>query len=186
MVQSLPTAPFEVIEPEFLFHLLVPLFAAPPSLDPGGENWQRRICRQVAQVVFVLARASPFPNKPHFVAWSGRVVTLRRTISHPDPGRGKLRPQWPFGASAPCDLAPGCRLHHDFRSDRFLTGDGALARSSGLGHRPSQFDRRGVNGLRAGHAHGPGEMARAQPLPELGAVTVAGISDNHVKADAQG
>ncbi|MDR6773697.1 hypothetical protein J2Y49_004450 [Azospirillum sp. BE72] len=36
VVQAMPTPPVEVIEAEFFLYLLVPLFADPARLDPGG------------------------------------------------------------------------------------------------------------------------------------------------------
>jgi hypothetical protein len=52
MVQTMPTASLEVVETEFLLHLLVPLFADPARLDLPRQHAQRSIRRLVTQVVF--------------------------------------------------------------------------------------------------------------------------------------
>src|SRR5689334_24652662 len=57
VVQAVPTAPLEVVESEFLLHLLVPLFADPARLDLPRQSAQGSVCRLVAQVVLVLAAA---------------------------------------------------------------------------------------------------------------------------------
>ena len=62
MVQTVPTAPLEVIESEFLLHLLVSLLADPARLDLPCQCTQRGIRRLVAQVVFMFAAAAPFPD----------------------------------------------------------------------------------------------------------------------------
>ena len=54
-VKSLPGPALEVIETEFLFQLLVSLLANPPRLDGGRERAQISLCRQVGEVVFLLA-----------------------------------------------------------------------------------------------------------------------------------
>jgi hypothetical protein len=62
MMQTVPTASFEVVETKFLLHLLVPLFANPARLDLPRQRVQRGIRRLVAQVVFMFAAAAPFPD----------------------------------------------------------------------------------------------------------------------------
>lgn len=47
LIQSGPGAALEVVEAEFLLHLLVGLFADPAGLDHGGELLEGRIGGQV-------------------------------------------------------------------------------------------------------------------------------------------
>ena len=54
-MQPAPRPTLEVIQPEFFFQLLVRLFADPTRLDEGGQLLQRRVRRQVGQVVLALA-----------------------------------------------------------------------------------------------------------------------------------
>ena len=53
--KSLPGSPFEVIEAEFLFQLLMGLLANPSCLDGGGQGAQIGRRRQIGEVVFLLA-----------------------------------------------------------------------------------------------------------------------------------
>ena len=54
-MQAPPGAALKMIEPEFLLELLVRLLAHPACLDQRGELLERRVRRQVGQVVFALA-----------------------------------------------------------------------------------------------------------------------------------
>src|SRR4051812_942718 len=107
MVQAVPTAPLEVVEPEFLLHLLVALFAHPTRFDPGCQGSQRCIGGQVAQVVFLLTSGPAFANQPNLFAGQRCAVALWRPIGNTDPHRCKLRRQWSLGAGAPGDTMPG-------------------------------------------------------------------------------
>src|SRR5436190_2109587 len=49
-VEAFPGSTLEVIESEFLFHLLVRLFAHPSSLDSGCELFHCRLDRQIGQI----------------------------------------------------------------------------------------------------------------------------------------
>jgi len=46
-MQAAPGSPFEVIEAKFLLELLMGLLAEPARLNGGGEDFQRRLDRQV-------------------------------------------------------------------------------------------------------------------------------------------
>ena len=54
-VQARPGATLKVIEAEFLFQLLVSLFADPTRFDSSGERVERDIGRKIGQVIFALA-----------------------------------------------------------------------------------------------------------------------------------
>ena len=54
-VKSLPGSPLEVVEPKFLFQLLVGLIANPSSLDSGSQGAQIGRSGQIGKVVFLLA-----------------------------------------------------------------------------------------------------------------------------------
>ncbi|MBK3773007.1 hypothetical protein GAY31_02190 [Azospirillum brasilense] len=48
VMQAMAAPPLEMIEPEFLLRLLVPLFSDPARLDPGGQNLQSCVGRQIS------------------------------------------------------------------------------------------------------------------------------------------
>ena len=54
-VKALPGPPFEVVEPKFLFQLLMGLLANPSSLDGGSQGAQFGRSGQIGKVVFLLA-----------------------------------------------------------------------------------------------------------------------------------
>ena len=54
--KTLPGSPFEVIEAEFLFHLLMGLLANPPCLDGSSQSAQIGRSRQIGEVVLPLSR----------------------------------------------------------------------------------------------------------------------------------
>ena len=54
-MQPPPRATLEVIEPEFFLELLVGLLAHPTRFDRGGQLFQRRIGRQVGQIILLLS-----------------------------------------------------------------------------------------------------------------------------------
>src|SRR5215831_8010554 len=54
-VKALPGSPFEVVEPKFLFQLLMGLLANPSSLDSRSQGAQIGRSGQIGQVVFLLA-----------------------------------------------------------------------------------------------------------------------------------
>ena len=54
-LQALPGSSFEVNKAEFLFQLLMTLFAKPSRPDGGGQAAQVGRGRQICEVVFLLA-----------------------------------------------------------------------------------------------------------------------------------
>ena len=54
--QALPGSPFEVIEAELFFHLLMGLLTNPARLDGGGERLKIGIRGKIGEIVFALAR----------------------------------------------------------------------------------------------------------------------------------
>ena len=109
-VQPAPRAALEVIEPEFFLELLVRLLAHPARLDQRGQPLQRRVRRQVGQIVLALARRAMLAHQPDLVA--GQMLpgpslqTHLRPIGNPHPHGGELRPQRTLGAVPPGDPPP--------------------------------------------------------------------------------
>jgi hypothetical protein len=66
VVESVPRATFEMIEPEFFLQLLVRLFTRPTSLDCVGERFQRGGGWVIRQVVLGLSTRTSFCNQPGF------------------------------------------------------------------------------------------------------------------------
>ena len=54
-VKTLPGSSLEVIEAEFLFELLMGLFADPSRLDGGSQRAQICRSRQIGEIVFLLS-----------------------------------------------------------------------------------------------------------------------------------
>src|SRR3954452_25233435 len=182
MVQTVPTAPLEVIESEFLLHLLVSLLADPARLDLPCQRTQRGIRRLVAQVVLVLAAAAPFPDQPHLIARQRRAVALRRPIGDPHPQGGELGAERALGPGPPGHALPGGGLQHLLGGNRRLTGDPALAWPTGPGSWPGHLDGGRVDGLGAGNPDRPGQTPLAQPPTKRRARAIAGIGDDLAEA----
>ncbi len=66
-VKTLPGSPFEVIEAEFLFHLLMRLLANPPCLDGSSQSAQIGRSRQIGEVVLPLSRQPAFADEPNLI-----------------------------------------------------------------------------------------------------------------------
>jgi hypothetical protein len=68
-MKTLPGSSLEVIKPEFLFQLLMRLFANPSCLDGSGECAQIRRGGQAGEIVFLLPGGALLTDEPGFVAW---------------------------------------------------------------------------------------------------------------------
>lgn len=90
--------------------MLVGLLADPAGLDGAGELLDRRLGRQVGEVVLALACRSMFPDQPDCLAGqmlcTHIVDTLRRSVCDPHTNRGKAGRELAFGATPPTDLVP--------------------------------------------------------------------------------
>lgn len=64
VVQPLPNAPFELVEPEVFFEMLMGLLTALAGLDQTGEHLQWRLGRQIAPVVLPLSGVAPLAETP--------------------------------------------------------------------------------------------------------------------------
>src|SRR3954463_1738086 len=115
-MQAPPRAALEVIEPEFFLELLVRLLTYPARLDQGGQLLQRRVWRQVGQVVLALPRGTVLAHQPHLIAGQMLmglpVQTNRWPVGDPYANSGELRPQWSLGAAPPGDLTPERLCQH--------------------------------------------------------------------------
>jgi hypothetical protein len=67
-MKTRPGASLEVVEPEFLLHLLVYLFAHPSGLDACRQRQDVSVGWQVGKVVFAPVRRSPFADQPSLLA----------------------------------------------------------------------------------------------------------------------
>src|SRR5260370_11304629 len=106
-MKALPGSSLEVVEAEFLFQLLMTLFANPSRLDGGGQGAQVGRSRQVGEIVFLLARGAVFADKPGFVA---RQMLLALV---PDPLRWSVGCAYADSSKAGLELAfrPGSPAH---------------------------------------------------------------------------
>ena len=164
VVQPGPGAALEVVEAEFLLHLLVRLLADPAGLDRRRQARRSgRVGRQVGEVVLPLAAAAPLAHQPDLVP--GQVRRLRSCA----PSARRTRRAAKLAASGP--LVP-CRHwigRHGARSARLRPPPAASfgtrcrrGRPCPAGPRPAQLHRGGVDLLRLRDAHRP-ERGRARP-----------------------
>lgn len=109
-VKTLPGSPFEVIETEFFFELLMSLLTDPSRLDGRRQDAQIGLSWQVGKVVFLLPRHSVLAHKPSLVPW-GMLMTLvpdplRWSIGNPDADSGETSLELSLRPSSPADGLP--------------------------------------------------------------------------------
>jgi len=109
-VKTLPGSPFEVIEAQFLFQLLMGLLANPSCLDGGSQGAQIGRSRQIGEVVFLLTRGAMFADKPGFVARQMLLALipdpLRWSIGGTDADSGKAGFELSFRPGSPAHRLP--------------------------------------------------------------------------------
>jgi hypothetical protein len=106
MVQASPAPVLEVVEPEFLLHLLVRLFAYPAALDQRRQVLQRDIVSVIARGALALAGHAALAQQPDIFAAQATVARDHRTMGHPDKKRGKVGLEIAFGATPPREGTP--------------------------------------------------------------------------------
>ncbi len=83
-----------MIEPEFLFELLVCLFADPSGFYRGGQRLDGGIGRQVRDVIFFLAGRASLANEPHLIARHALYTIIKHpmlmAVSHPNAAGGEV------------------------------------------------------------------------------------------------
>jgi len=84
-MKPLPGSSLEVIEAQFLFHLLMCLFANPSRFDDRRQLAQLHFARQVSEIVLCLAAGAALADQPDLFSWK-MLLPLG-----PDPLR------WPVG-----------------------------------------------------------------------------------------
>ncbi len=63
-MKSRPGSSFEVVKPELFLQLLMGLLTDPARLDSAGQCLDRRVSRQVREVVFSLPIGTTFSDQP--------------------------------------------------------------------------------------------------------------------------
>ena len=117
-MQALPGASLEVIEAQFLLHLLMRLFANPAGFDDRRQFEQFRFGRQVGEIVFRLAAGAALTDQPDL--FSGKMLLplvadpLWRPIGDTHTNGGKTCLQCAFGSLPPTDGSPSGRSQHLF------------------------------------------------------------------------
>ena len=109
-VKALPGPPFEVVEPKFLFQLLMGLLANPSRLDGGSQGTQVGVRWQVVEIVFLLSRHPVFADKPSLVPGQMLLALvpdpLWWSVGDPYLDSGETSLELSFRAGAPTDGAP--------------------------------------------------------------------------------
>jgi len=175
-----------VVEAQLLLELLVRLLARPPGLDQRRQPLERRVGRQVREVVLPLARGPALADQPDLLAGQVPAVAELRSLRGPHPHGGELGRERPLGPAAPGDAAPCGVLERGLGRDRVLARHGVLARPPGARHRPAQLDRGRVDVLHLRDADRPDQAAFAQAPAEGGADPVAGVRHHAAEAGAGG
>lgn len=135
-VKSPPAAPFVVVEPELVLHLLVRLLAAPARLDGPGQRAAPGAGRMIAQVVLALSARSAFADEPRGLARQMAAVGPARAVGHADADGGEVEPKRSRRAQAPGNGPEGPRaerVDHRGGAHGLRRGHGVLARAAGRG-----------------------------------------------------
>ncbi len=117
-MKPLPGSSFEVIESQFLLHLLMRLFANPTGFDDRRQSGQFRFGRQVGEIVLRLAAGAALTDQPDF--FSGEMLLpliadpLWRPIGDTHADSGKTCLQCPLGSLPPTDGSPSGGRQHLF------------------------------------------------------------------------
>ena len=69
VMKTMPRASLEMVEPEFLLHLLVRLLTRPSRFDRRRESFESRFGGMTCQIVCDLTTSTPFRNEPRRFAW---------------------------------------------------------------------------------------------------------------------
>src|SRR5664279_5937896 len=78
-MEALPGSSLEVIKPEFVFQLLMSLFANPSGFDCGSQRTQIRLGRQIGKIIFFLSGRPVFTDEPGLVS---RKMLLALSLIH--------------------------------------------------------------------------------------------------------
>ena len=121
-MKALPGSPFEVIETEFFFELLMSLLANPSLFDGRRQGAQSGLSWQVGEVVFLLPRHSVLADEPSLIPW-GMLVTLvpdplRWSIGNPHADSSEASLELSLRPSSPADGLPCGISQHVFGGDR--------------------------------------------------------------------
>lgn len=146
-----------MVEAEFLLELLMCLSADPSRLDGSGKLAQRRIGRQVGDIIFVLSARPTFADKPDLVTGHGLDAVVGHAMAvplgDPDAPGSEQTGKPPLRATAPCDLSPRLVAKHVCDRYRRLVGNVVFAWPSAAGLWESQFHIGWVDGLARRQAH---------------------------------
>src|SRR6202167_2504683 len=100
-MQPGPGAALEVIESEFLLHLLVRLLTRPASLERRRDGFERGVGRVVGQVILRLAVRSTLADEPRLVAGTVPMTDDGLAVGDADAECAELRAQHALGATTP-------------------------------------------------------------------------------------
>ena len=171
--------------PQLFLELLVCLFADPPRLDCRREFSERNIRRQVRHIIFLLARGSPFADKPDLVAGRALGPTIRHAdfaaIRHADTPRDKQACKPAFRAPPPTDPLPFLPRQNGFGRNRRLIRKRVFAGLAGLRDRKNQRNVGRIDCLFPRLSYGPKEAALTQCLSKRAAGSVTRISKHTAK-----
>src|SRR5260370_12715924 len=107
VVPALPASPFVVVEPEFVFELLVALLDPPADLHHAHEAREIRARRQRRKPVpaWLGMASEPFEEQPLRLL---ALLTMAIALGWSHPPRCKATGHRPLGSFAPRHRAPAC------------------------------------------------------------------------------
>src|SRR6266536_3986581 len=111
-VQAGPGPSLEIVEAEFLLELLMRLLADPACLDRRSQASECGANREIAEIVFALSAAAPFPDEPDFLARQVAVARAAWSIGHPHAHSREARGERALGTSPPDDTPPVMSHQH--------------------------------------------------------------------------
>ena len=177
-----------MVEAQLLLELLVRLLARPARLDRRRQLLERRVGRQVREVVLPLARGAGARRRarPPRRAGAGRCGAARPRPGAPAGRRTRPRAApWCRGASSPA--ATRRFVQHGLGRDRLLARHRVLARAvpwppSARAARPRSRRRSAPSGCRP-----PRPRPRSlRPRRKAALIAVAGVGQHAAEADAGG
>src|SRR5471032_1642403 len=106
VMESAPSAPFEVAKPEFLLELLIVALDAPAQFGDVDQTAEGNIWREGREPVFgrLILALWPLDQQPFLRSALGELVI---TMRDPNADASKARGQPLGGAFPPLDRAPG-------------------------------------------------------------------------------
>ena len=111
-MQPRPRAALEVIKTEFFLELLMRPLADPARLDGTGNILDRRVCREIGEIVFSLAVGTMLAHQPGFFTRHMLCAGVADRFVKPSRDQHCLAPQLQIAPVASSPRLQRCRQEH--------------------------------------------------------------------------